>query len=155
MGDESSETCKQKASCFLLRQRNICCWNIFQHLHQIVEKEMPRGLKKYVEVELFPQIQLSVGKGVSISTACCWLHCEGFQYMQYKKALYYDDHDCPDVVDYQWNVTLPQMVGYHKRLVSYKIGDVGTPILCKIMLSGLWCCCHKMKAPCIPMMASS
>ena len=106
-----------------------------------------------MEVELFPQIQLSVGKGVSISTACCWLHCEGFQYMQYKKALYYDGHDCPDVVDYQQNVFLPQMVGYHKGLVSYKIGDVETPILCKIMLSGLWCCCHKMKAPCIPMMA--
>ncbi|KAF8523101.1 hypothetical protein BU17DRAFT_75038 [Hysterangium stoloniferum] len=30
-----------------------------KYLHRIVDKEMPRGLKKYVEVELFPRIQLS------------------------------------------------------------------------------------------------
>ncbi|KIM90180.1 hypothetical protein PILCRDRAFT_34097, partial [Piloderma croceum F 1598] len=80
----------------------------------IVEKEMPRGLKKYMELELFPQIQLSVGRGISISTARRWLHREGFRYMQHKKALYYDGHDHPDVVDYRQNVFLPQMVEYRK-----------------------------------------
>ncbi|KIM89852.1 hypothetical protein PILCRDRAFT_60428 [Piloderma croceum F 1598] len=54
---------------------------------------MPQGLKKYLEVELFPQIHLKVGKGISLTTACCWLHREGFRYMQYKKALYYKGHD--------------------------------------------------------------
>ena len=47
--------------------------------------------------------------------------------MQHKKALYYDGHDRPDVVDYRQNVFLPQMVEYRKRLVSYKVGDVETP----------------------------
>jgi len=80
-----------------------------------------------MEVELFPRIQLSVGRGILISTACRWLHCEGFQYMQHKKALYFDGHDRPDVVDYRQNVFLPQMAEYCKRLVSYKVGDVKTP----------------------------
>jgi hypothetical protein len=30
---------------------------------------MPQGLKKYLEVELFPWIHLKVRKGISLSTA--------------------------------------------------------------------------------------
>ena len=71
-----------------------------KYLRRIVEKEMPRGLKQYMEVELFPRIHLKVGKGISISTARWWLHREGFQYMEHKKALYFDGHDHPDVVNY-------------------------------------------------------
>ena len=89
-----------------------------KYLHQIVDKEMPDGLKKYMEVELFPQIQLSVGRGISISTARCWLHRKGFQYMQHKKALYFAGHNRPDVVDYRQNVffapdgRVPQKAGF-------------------------------------------
>jgi hypothetical protein len=35
----------------------------------IVDKEMPLGLKKYMELELFPRIHMKVGRGISISTA--------------------------------------------------------------------------------------
>jgi hypothetical protein len=98
-----------------------------KYLHQIVDKEMPERLKKYMEVELFPQIQLLVGRGISISMAHCWLHRKGFRYMQHKKALYFDGHNHPDVVDYRQNVFSPQMAEYCKRLVSYKVGDVKTP----------------------------
>jgi hypothetical protein len=69
----------------------------------------------------------SVPYSISISTVHCWLHREGFRYMQHKKALYYDGHDCLDVVDYQQNVFLPQMVEYRKWLVSYKVSNVETP----------------------------
>ena len=41
-------------------EKYLCC---------IVEKEMPWGLKQYMEVELFPRIHLKVGKGILISTA--------------------------------------------------------------------------------------
>ena len=47
-----------------------------KYLHQMVDKEMPEGLKKYIEVELFPRIQLLVSKGILISMAHCWLHCK-------------------------------------------------------------------------------
>ncbi|KIJ39628.1 hypothetical protein M422DRAFT_174797 [Sphaerobolus stellatus SS14] len=40
-----------------------------KYLHHIVNKEMPEGLKKYMELELFPRIQMKVAKGVAISTA--------------------------------------------------------------------------------------
>ena len=34
-----------------------------------VSEEMPRGLKQYMELELFLRIHLKVGKGVSLETA--------------------------------------------------------------------------------------
>src|SRR6202040_3538231 len=100
-----------------------------KYARQIVDKEMPQGLKKYLEVELFPRIHLKVGKGISLSTARRWLHREGFRYMQYKKALYYDGHDRPDVLDYRQKHFLPAMQQYRSRMVEYKIGEVETEIL--------------------------
>jgi hypothetical protein len=41
-----------------------------EYLHHIIHDEMPHGLKKYMEYELFLRIQLKVGWGVSLSTAC-------------------------------------------------------------------------------------
>ena len=49
-----------------------------RYAHQIIDKEMPAGLKRYLEVELFPHIHLKVGKGICLSTARRWLHREGF-----------------------------------------------------------------------------
>jgi len=99
-----------------------------KYLRRIVEKEMPRGLKQYMEVELFPRIHLKVGKGISISTARRWLHREGFQYMEHKKALYFDGHDRPDVVSYRQKEFLPAMEKYRERLLGYKVGEVETKI---------------------------
>ena len=38
------------------------------YTHQIVNKETLAGLKKYMEVELFPCIHLKVGKRICLST---------------------------------------------------------------------------------------
>ena len=54
-----------------------------QYLKQIVHKEIPTGLKQYMELELFPRIHLHVGRGISLSTAHQWLHHEGFQHISY------------------------------------------------------------------------
>ena len=54
---------------------------------------MPQGLKKYMEIELFPRIHMKVGKGISISMAHRWLRWEGFKYTTHKNAIYYDGHD--------------------------------------------------------------
>ena len=95
-----------------------------KHTHHIVDKEMPEGLQKYLELELFPQVHLKVGKGISISTACWWLHQEGLCYIEHKKGLYYDCHDWPDVLDYCQNGFLPLMEKYHEWLVESMVGDV-------------------------------
>ena len=85
-----------------------------KYLKQITEKEMPRALKRHLELEIFPRIHMKVGRGISVSTARRWMHHEGFQYMAYKKALYYDGHECPDVVHYCQNVFLPAMEKYRE-----------------------------------------
>lgn len=39
------------------------------YLQQIINVEMPKGLKQYMEDVLFPCVQLKVGRGISLSTA--------------------------------------------------------------------------------------
>jgi len=90
-----------------------------KYLRHIVEEEMPHGLKRYLEVELFPRIQEKVVKGITIETARQFLHREGFRYVEHKKGLYYDGHERPDVVEYRQKVFIPQMDAYRKRLVEY------------------------------------
>ena len=42
-----------------------------KYQRELIEEEMPRGLKKYMELELFPCIGLKAGKkGVNLQTAC-------------------------------------------------------------------------------------
>ncbi len=40
-----------------------------KYLDNMVNKEMPHGLKQYMEVELFPRIHMKPGKGISLCTA--------------------------------------------------------------------------------------
>jgi len=99
-----------------------------KYLQEIVEEEMPRGLKKYMEGELLPRIHLKVGCGVSLSTARRWLQCEGFRYIGHKKGLYFDGHDRPDVLAYRQDIFLPAMKAYSERLVQYVVNDVDTQV---------------------------
>ena len=62
-----------------------------------MEKEMPKALKRHLELEIFPRIHMKVGRDISVSTAHRWMHREGFQYMAYKK---YRER----LVEYQINV---------------------------------------------------
>lgn len=88
-----------------------------KYLQHIIDEEMPWGLKKYMEIELFPHLHLKPGKGISLSTAHCWLHSKGFQYIGHKKGLYFDGHDQPDVIDYRQNEFLPAMAKYSEWMV--------------------------------------
>jgi hypothetical protein len=94
------------------------------YLHNIVEMEMPAGLKKYLELELFSHIQMKVSKGISLQTTHCWLNNEGFIYTAHIKGLYFDGHECEDVIEYHQNVSLPLMREYSKCLVFFEVGNV-------------------------------
>ncbi|KIJ35189.1 hypothetical protein M422DRAFT_181072 [Sphaerobolus stellatus SS14] len=76
-----------------------------RYLQCIVETEMPSGLKKYLELELFPRIQ-------------------GFKYTAHKKALYFDGHEREDVIAYRQSVFIPCLNELQPRLVKYIVGDV-------------------------------
>lgn len=100
-----------------------------EYLRLITREEMPRGLKKYMDYELFPRIHLQVGRGISLSTARQWLHLEGFKYINHKKGLYFDGHDRVDVVEYRQNHFLPAMKAFKSRLVRFVVGDVDQELI--------------------------
>ncbi len=100
-----------------------------RYLRGLVNDEMPKGLKNYLELELFPCIQLKVKRGISLSTARQWLQAEGFWYIGYKKGLYFDGHNRPDVVAYHQNIFLPEMAWHFPCLVCYQPGSVDEEVL--------------------------
>jgi hypothetical protein len=100
-----------------------------KYAKHIIDKEMPHGLKQYLELELFPRMHLKVIRGVSLSTARRWLHAEGFRFLRHRKGLYFDGHDRPDVVGYRQQDFLPKMKEYKPRLVHYVVGDVETELV--------------------------
>jgi len=100
-----------------------------KYLHHIVTTEIPMGLRQYLELKLFPRIHLKICRGISLQTAHHWLHHEGFQYTEHKKALYYDGHERPDVVQYWKEVFLPAMAEHQKWLIEYVVGDVETEVV--------------------------
>ena len=91
----------------------------------LMDNDIPKGLKRYLELDLFPRIHVKVVRGVSLRTAWRWLHREGFRFTKHRKALYFDGHERPDVVDYRQNIFIPQMKEYRRRIVEYVVGDVG------------------------------
>lgn len=93
------------------------------YLKHVIDVEMPKGLKKYMDTVLFPRIQMKVVRGVSLSTARRWMRKEGFRFISHKKGLYFDGHDRPDVIDYRQKTFLPMMEKHAKRLVKYCPGD--------------------------------
>ena len=94
-----------------------------QYLCQIIQEEMTWGLKHYMELELFPHIHLKVRKGISLNMAWHWMHKEGFCCTSYLKVLYYDGHDCPDVVEYQQNYFFPMLKKHEPWLVRHAAED--------------------------------
>ncbi|KAI0788716.1 hypothetical protein C8Q75DRAFT_767684 [Abortiporus biennis] len=109
------------------------------YLKHLVEEEMPKGLKKYVELELFPRIHYRAGtKGIVLRTAQWWLHKYGFYYTDYRKGTYYDGHEREDVVAYRQKEFLPQMALWHTLIVEYEVGNVEKEVE-KIGSSGFNC----------------
>ena len=90
----------------------------------LMKNEVPKGLKRYLELELFPRIHMKVARGVSLCTARRWLHREGFRFTEHRKSLYFDGHERPDVVEYRQNIFIPQMKEHCRRIVEYVVGDV-------------------------------
>ncbi|KAJ6609649.1 hypothetical protein B0H10DRAFT_2225777 [Mycena sp. CBHHK59/15] len=87
-----------------------------KYAEDVIRDEMPRGLKKYMEAELLPRLQLKVGKGISLSTPRRWLHKEGFQFIGHKKDVYFDGHDRPDVVA-SLKFPCPKVPRWHRCVV--------------------------------------
>jgi len=107
-----------------------------KYLHHLVDDEVPRALKKYMETELLPRIQQKVVKGVSLETARQFLRKEGFRYTEHKKALFYDGHDRPDVVRDRQERFIPKLDSIRHRLVEYKPDDLTAEVEKPALLPG-------------------
>ena len=108
-----------------------------KYLQHVVSTEMPAGLKKYMELKLFPRIQMKVTRGISLRTARRWLHKEGFWYTVHKKALYFDGHECEDVTEYRQKVFLPTMKKYEAHLVRYEVGNIEKEVELQVLHADL------------------
>ena len=49
----------------------------------LITDTIPKGLKQYLELELFPRIHMKVTRGVSLHTARHWLHRKGFRFTEH------------------------------------------------------------------------
>ncbi|KAH8928062.1 hypothetical protein BT69DRAFT_1182933, partial [Atractiella rhizophila] len=76
-----------------------------KYARQTIREEIPQGVKNYLEP----------GDG---------LKKEGFKWTYYKKGLYFDGHERPDVVKYRQEVFIPQFESYIPRLCQYEVGNV-------------------------------
>ena len=78
-----------------------------------------------------------------MSTACRWLHGEGFWYISHKKGLYIDGHNHLIVLAYRQNDFLPRMKSLEPVLVCYSVGDVEKEIpLSNFVECHLMLCSH-------------
>ncbi|KAK4704019.1 hypothetical protein P7C70_g2193, partial [Phenoliferia sp. Uapishka_3] len=100
-----------------------------QRARRLVATDMPVGLKRYIEEELFPRFGVKVRGGVSLSTARRWMRREGFTYKRYAKGVYVDGHERADVVKHRQEVFIPTLDKLRHRLVEYEVGNVGVKII--------------------------
>jgi len=64
-------------------------------------------------------VACQVEKAISSSTAKRWLHKLGFKWKEYRKAVYNDGHEGPDIKQYRQEVCLPHLESYKNRLMAW------------------------------------
>ena len=60
-----------------------------------------------------------VEKTIASTTARRWLHKLGFKYKEYRKGIYNDGHERPDVKHYRDSVFLPRMASYEGQFINW------------------------------------
>ena len=99
------------------------------YTHELVNHNIPLGLKHYIETTLLPSMHVKPSHlGLSLSSMHRLMLREGFKYSEHKKAVYYDGHERPDVVADRNNRFLPLMNTIHPYLTQYKVGEVSTEL---------------------------
>lgn len=89
-----------------------------------VEPAMRNGLRHYLEVELFPRIHFKPARGVSLKTSERLMKKLGFGFVEHAKAIYFDGHERPDVVDDRQDRFIPEIDSCRDNMVEYVVGDV-------------------------------
>ncbi len=86
-----------------------------------IEPAMRRGLQQYLQVELFPRIHVKAAGGVSLKTSKRLMHKLGFGFVEHAKAVYFDGHEQPDIVQDHLERFIPEIDRLRNRLVKYVV----------------------------------
>jgi len=68
------------------------------YVQQILGEEMPQGLKHHFETVVLPRLHLQ-SNGISLLTIRHMMLKDGFAFTVHKKAIFYDGHEHPNVVN--------------------------------------------------------
>jgi hypothetical protein len=93
------------------------------YAQQILGEEIPQGLKAHFETVILPRLHLR-SNGISLLTIQHLMLEDGFAFTIHKKAIFYDGHERPDVVNDRQHHFIPEIVAHWQRMVQYEIGDV-------------------------------
>ena len=77
---------------------------------QVAGTITPQGFVAAVNGTILPHLDISLRKPLGQRTACHWLYKLGYRHVQFQKGVYMDGHERPDVVKYQNDKFLPQML---------------------------------------------
>jgi hypothetical protein len=75
----------------------------------ILGEEIPHGLRHHFESVILPRLHLQTN-GISLLTICRVMIEDRFSFTIHKKAIFYDSHEHPDVVNDRQNHFIPKVL---------------------------------------------
>ncbi|CAG8505885.1 7510_t:CDS:2, partial [Cetraspora pellucida] len=88
-----------------------------RYIHTISERIIAEKFQQYIQDNILPHLTSSCTL-ISLKTARTWLHCLGLVYQQHQQSVYYDGHECPDVVQYR-SVFLEKMKNFESLMPQF------------------------------------
>ncbi|KAH9037972.1 hypothetical protein EDB83DRAFT_2524536 [Lactarius deliciosus] len=86
------------------------------YMQRILGEEIPQGLKDHFESVILPRLHLQ-SNGISLSTIHRMMIEDGFAFTIHKKAIFYDGHKRPDVLNDRQNRFIPEILALRPRIV--------------------------------------
>ncbi len=80
----------------------------------------PRRLQYALNQTIFPELNITLTKGISERTARCWLIRLGWRQTVVRKGVYMDGHEHADVVEYQNNVFLLAIAQFEALVAKHE-----------------------------------
>ncbi len=87
---------------------------------QVAGTITPQGFAAAVNGTILPHLDISPRKPLGQRTACRWLYKLGYRHVQFRKGVYMDGHERPDVVKYRNDEFLPRMLELERRMTHFQ-----------------------------------
>ncbi|KIL54192.1 hypothetical protein M378DRAFT_188729 [Amanita muscaria Koide BX008] len=91
-------------------------WLTEQEVGSITPQKFVHALNE----KILPELGIKPEKALSERTARRWLIKLGWTRTLYKKGIYLDGHERPDVIEYCEEIFLPHLLGYERRMAKYE-----------------------------------